>query len=57
MMGSDTNPGLIPRICESLFDRANQKKSTNCDHTVEVSYLEIYNDEVRDLLAVKDAVR
>ena len=53
MMGSESDPGLIPRICEQLFVRAASKKSATVDHTVEVSYLEIYNDDVRDLLAAR----
>lgn len=51
MMGYGKEYGVIPRICQSMFERITgiqQDKSLNC--TVEVSYLEIYNERVRDLL-------
>jgi hypothetical protein len=48
MIGSDKdNEGLIPRICKSLFE----KKTDNATCKVEVSYLEIYSEEVKDLLS------
>ena len=47
MMGSEHDRGLIPRICESMFHE--MKEGTT--YKVEVSYLEIYNESVRDLLA------
>lgn len=40
--------GLIPRVCEQLFDR--MLDDSNMTYTIEVSYLEIYNERVRDLL-------
>jgi kinesin family protein 16B len=45
--------GLIPRICEGIFDRAEVERATAPDNTyiAEVNYLEIYNEMVRDLLA------
>ncbi|MCJ1370282.1 kinesin-like protein Klp8 [Loxospora ochrophaea] len=51
MMGYGEESGVIPRICQNMFERitAIQKdKTLKC--TVEVSYLEIYNERVRDLL-------
>lgn len=51
MMGYGPEEGVIPRICRSMFERieALQKDpATTC--VVEVSYLEIYNERVRDLL-------
>lgn len=57
MMGSTNSlehEGLIPRICKNLFENIknnsndnNQKQTT---YRAEVSYLEIYNEKVRDLL-------
>ncbi|KAJ1645616.1 hypothetical protein LPJ64_002821 [Coemansia asiatica] len=49
MGGSGHEAGLIPRICESLFDRI-AKDQREASYHVEVSYLEIYNERVRDLL-------
>ncbi|KAF1808637.1 kinesin-domain-containing protein [Eremomyces bilateralis CBS 781.70] len=51
MMGYGEDSGVIPKICREMFERIDgvqQDKHLNC--TVEVSYLEIYNERVRDLL-------
>ncbi|CAM1501102.1 Fc.00g102640.m01.CDS01 [Cosmosporella sp. VM-42] len=51
MMGYGKEVGIIPMICQDMFTRINaiqEDKTTKC--TVEVSYLEIYNERVRDLL-------
>ncbi|XP_059927516.1 kinesin-like protein KIF13B isoform X3 [Gadus macrocephalus] len=53
MMGSVENPGLIPRLCSALFDRTLKGKREEESFTVEVSYMEIYNERVRDLLDPK----
>ncbi|KAK9322611.1 hypothetical protein V1517DRAFT_322994 [Lipomyces orientalis] len=51
MMGPRDEPGVIPRICQQLFTRiAELSKDDMHRCTVEVSYLEIYNERVRDLL-------
>ncbi|XP_071337285.1 uncharacterized protein kif16bb isoform X2 [Trachinotus anak] len=43
--------GLIPRICEGLFWEISQRsKSDAVSFRTEVSYLEIYNERVQDLL-------
>ncbi|RDA86277.1 hypothetical protein CP532_5676 [Ophiocordyceps camponoti-leonardi (nom. inval.)] len=52
MMGYGKEVGIIPNICQEMFRRIQaiqaRDQSTKC--TVEVSYLEIYNERVRDLL-------
>ncbi|GFN97153.1 kinesin-like protein kif16b [Plakobranchus ocellatus] len=48
MMGSQEDPGLIPRFCNALFSRLTENSSAS--YQVKVSYLEIYNERVRDLL-------
>jgi kinesin family member 1 len=51
MMGYGKEIGIIPMICQDMFKRIDElqkDKTTKC--TVEVSYLEIYNERVRDLL-------
>uniref|UniRef100_A0A5F5PQG3 Kinesin-like protein KIF16B n=1 Tax=Equus caballus TaxID=9796 RepID=A0A5F5PQG3_HORSE len=56
MMGDSGDSGLIPRICEGLFSRINE--TTRWDEAsfrTEVSYLEIYNEHVRDLLRRKSS--
>ncbi|KAM4528797.1 kinesin-like protein KIF13B isoform 2-T2 [Fundulus diaphanus] len=53
MMGSAEHPGLIPRLCSSLFSRTVQEAREGETFTVEVSYMEIYNEKARDLLDPK----
>ncbi|KAH8749160.1 kinesin heavy chain [Hyaloscypha finlandica] len=51
MMGYGSEAGVIPKICQDMFERITamqEDKHLRC--TVEVSYLEIYNERVRDLL-------
>ncbi|XP_043843118.1 kinesin-like protein KIF16B isoform X2 [Dromiciops gliroides] len=56
MMGNTGDSGLIPRICEGLFSRINEtKKWDEASFRTEVSYLEIYNERVRDLLRRKSS--
>jgi len=51
MMGYGEEAGVIPMICQNMFERiTDYQKDKNLTYTVEVSYLEIYNERVRDLL-------
>lgn len=52
MMGTPDQPGLIPRTCEDLFERIAhaQSETPNISYNVRVSYFEVYNEHVRDLL-------
>ncbi|KAG6002075.1 hypothetical protein E4U21_003477 [Claviceps maximensis] len=52
MMGTPDQPGLIPRTCEDLFERidAAHSEDSNVAYNVRVSYFEVYNEHVRDLL-------
>ncbi|XP_062894972.1 kinesin-like protein KIF1C isoform X2 [Mobula hypostoma] len=45
-----SEPGLIPQLCEDLFSRIESSRSDELSHSVEVSYMEIYCERVRDLL-------
>ncbi|KAM4632424.1 uncharacterized protein O3C94_018928 [Discoglossus pictus] len=47
LMGTDGQPGLIPGICSSLLNKDLYKPKS---FQVEVSYMDIWNDEVTDLL-------
>ncbi|CAM9243108.1 unnamed protein product [Lampetra fluviatilis] len=54
MMGSDEAPGVIPRFCEDLFRRiedapADEVSAPAVFH-VELSFYEIYNEKIHDLL-------
>ncbi|XP_028398519.1 kinesin-like protein KIF16B isoform X2 [Dendronephthya gigantea] len=50
MMGCEGAEGLIPRICEGLYSRMGEDNNGKTEFKTEVSYLEIYNEKVRDLL-------
>lgn len=53
MMGSQENKGIIPRLCDELFLAIANKSSQDLMYKVEVSYMEIYNEKVHDLLDPK----
>ncbi|CAL1677356.1 unnamed protein product [Lasius platythorax] len=53
MMGSGDNKGIIPRLCDNLFDMIAKQQSFELTYKVEVSYMEIYNEKVHDLLDPK----
>jgi len=50
MMGTPQDKGIIPRLCEAIFDKINSNTDPTIAFKVEVSYMEIYNEKVRDLL-------
>jgi kinesin family protein 1 len=51
MMGYGQEAGIIPKICQNMFERISKmQEDKNLSCTIEVSYLEIYNERVRDLL-------
>lgn len=45
--------GIIPQLCEDLFKRIKENANTDVKYSVEVSYMEIYCERVRDLLNPK----
>ncbi|XP_052743331.1 kinesin-like protein unc-104 isoform X6 [Bicyclus anynana] len=52
--GEDGQEGIIPQICKDLFRRIRQTTSEDQSYSVEVSYMEIYCERVRDLLNPKN---
>ncbi|KAI8877974.1 kinesin-domain-containing protein [Backusella circina FSU 941] len=50
MMGYGEDKGIIPRTCSELFERVANLSNDSLKFQVEVSYIEIYNEKVRDLL-------
>eukprot|EP01119_Soliformovum_irregulare_P009831 TRINITY_DN2369_c0_g1_i1.p1 TRINITY_DN2369_c0_g1~~TRINITY_DN2369_c0_g1_i1.p1 ORF type:complete len:1807 (+),score=664.88 TRINITY_DN2369_c0_g1_i1:153-5573(+) len=56
MLGYGEDKGIIPLICENLFERIGASKVDDdrflCK--VEVSFMEIYNEKVKDLLNPKN---
>ncbi|KAM9248992.1 kinesin-like protein KIF1A isoform 7-T7 [Dugong dugon] len=56
MMGKQEKDqqGIIPQLCEDLFSRISDTTNGNMSYSVEVSYMEIYCERVRDLLNPKN---
>jgi kinesin family protein 1 len=56
MLIDGPDKGIIPLTCSELFDRVDQKSAADSEvqFMVEVSYIEIYNEKVRDLLNPKN---
>jgi kinesin family protein 5 len=57
MMGNpkvDEMKGIIPRLVESLF-QGIEDADEGIEFTVKLSYVEIYNERVRDLLTARNA--
>uniref|UniRef100_A0A1A8DYC2 Kinesin family member 1C n=1 Tax=Nothobranchius kadleci TaxID=1051664 RepID=A0A1A8DYC2_NOTKA len=52
MMGKQEpdQEGIIPQLCEDLFQRTGKNIDPDLTYSVEVSYMEIYCERVRDLL-------
>ncbi|KAK1268011.1 Kinesin-like protein FLA10 [Acorus gramineus] len=50
MLGTIDNPGVMVLAIKDLFSKIRQR-SCDGDHTVHLSYLEVYNETVRDLLS------
>ena len=50
MLGTKKNLGIMPRAIEDLMKRV-EIDSVNHHYNLKLSYLEIYNENIRDLLA------
>eukprot|EP00076_Gallus_gallus_P031961 XP_024997499.1 kinesin-like protein KIF19 isoform X3 [Gallus gallus] len=50
MLGTDSEPGICARALGDLF-HAIKECSSDAEHEVSMSYLEIYNEVIRDLLS------
>jgi hypothetical protein len=50
IVGYGANKGIIPIACEEIFKRIRQPQPKKVEFQVEVSMLEIYNEQVQDLL-------
>ncbi|KAM9827173.1 kinesin-like protein KIF1C [Neosynchiropus ocellatus] len=55
MMGKQEpgQEGIIPQMCEDLYQRIGENTDPDLTYSVEVSYMEIYCERVRDLLNPK----
>ncbi|KAF4678035.1 hypothetical protein FOL47_006987 [Perkinsus chesapeaki] len=50
MVGYGPNRGIVPIACEEIFKRINDTISPTLKYEVSISMLEIYNEQVQDLL-------
>jgi len=56
MIGMQENPGIMVRVMSDLFvHSANNAKANAVNHKVSVSFLEVYNENIRDLLGVGES--
>ncbi|XP_013046153.3 kinesin-like protein KIF14 isoform X1 [Anser cygnoides] len=53
MMGFDEDRGIIPRLCEDLFTQIAQMDKQQVLYHLEMSYFEVYNEKIHDLLVFK----
>ncbi|KFW68585.1 Kinesin-like KIF14, partial [Pygoscelis adeliae] len=53
MMGFDEDRGIIPRLCEDLFTRIAQMDKQQILYHLEMSFFEVYNEKIHDLLVFK----
>ncbi|XP_071421684.1 kinesin-like protein KIF14 isoform X2 [Pithys albifrons albifrons] len=53
MMGFDEDRGIIPRLCEDLFNQIAQMDKEQILYHLEMSFFEIYNEKIHDLLVFK----
>ncbi|KAL9655278.1 hypothetical protein ABK040_009051 [Willaertia magna] len=51
MKGTEENPGVIRLAIRAIFDQIKNNEDENRTYLIRVSYLEIYNEKVRDLLS------
>lgn len=46
--------GIVPRVLYELFEKLGEQET---EHSVKCSFIELYNEELRDLCAADDAVK
>ncbi|XP_058495067.1 kinesin-like protein KIF14 [Solea solea] len=54
MMGFGEEAGVVPRFCHELFSRLNSIENKEVKCHVEMSYFEVYNEKIHDLLVTRD---
>eukprot|EP00948_MAST-09A_sp_MAST-9A-sp1_P000198 g198.t1 len=50
LTSDDMSPGIIPRSCFALFHQISNSQDSVSTYFVEISFLEVYNNRLRDLL-------
>jgi hypothetical protein len=56
MVGYGANKGIVPMCCEEIFNRVEKNTDAGLRYEVMISMVEIYNEQVQDLL-VRPAAR
>jgi hypothetical protein len=56
---SGEDVGIIPRVIQSIFDQValREEQDPNCTYRVRVQFLEIYGEDIHDLLDPTSAAR
>ncbi|CAG5864166.1 unnamed protein product [Menidia menidia] len=54
MMGFEEEAGVIPRFCQELFAKLASMENQEVKCHVEMSYFEVYNEKIHDLLVTRD---
>ncbi|XP_077441325.1 kinesin-like protein KIF14 isoform X2 [Vanacampus margaritifer] len=54
MMGFGEEAGVIPRFCQELFFRLSSMENEQVKCHVEMSYFEVYNEKIHDLLVTRE---
>lgn len=49
--------GIIPRVLHTLFDKLRDDESEKSENSVKCSFIELYNEELRDLLSADDSTK
>ncbi|XP_072804900.1 kinesin-like protein KIF14 isoform X2 [Vicugna pacos] len=57
MMGFSEEPGIIPRFCEDLFAQVAKKQTQEVSYHLEMSFFEVYNEKIHDLLICENGQR
>jgi hypothetical protein len=54
-LDDEDNRGIIPRSAQAIFERLKDVKNHFTESSVTAQYLEIYNEELADLLTDREA--